>query len=574
MRIKTLYGLLLLLPLLSGSAISTPPIVSNLKAEYRHGQVFVHWQEDPANQSELSVYLSDKPITSIAPSLKPAAEHIEPHSAADYMEDLTKCPRNADTKGGWIIGGGTQLDPADGFFVHTVTPADPAELYIAVTSDGDPVAAGQNSLTTPVAVKVEEIAAIWQKTEPEPKAPAGLPLIVILHAKTGRPKDLNYIVFGNAQMAWREGLAFKFSVEVTPQAVVLQPYDRVWVTRKLTESWDSRDRQYPVTETMWYGTSDSIYDAEKKLTGTPHNYSENRILWAMDWVQRQFKTDPNRVYAFGTSMGTAALRMGCLYPDRFAAVDLLVPILDGSYRNGQEDLARRYEPTCGPMNLICNDGCSLADRINMTKWIGKTSSDLPFITIRAGRQDEAVYWRPCPEFIRTVQQQRHGLLAGWDNGNHSTAMRKKLPYEFPALSDYRWYLDRFAINKSYPAFTGFSRDSNPGNGDITDGDIVGGINIGLDWNGIVDTPYRYEICVRLTGQEKIFPATVNITPRRVQKFKLSTGSVVTASNYDGNNLVQQKKITVDTSGLMTFELFQITSLKGNRLVYESASLPR
>jgi len=541
--------------------------VSNLRVDCRAGQAFVRWDEQAANTRRVSVYMSREPITAAGLAQSTLlTSHVEPHSASDWIEDPEGCIRGSG-KQGWVLRLGTKpIDTQGGLFVHTVAQTDPEQAYFAVTETGE-VEPGVNSLTKPVALTPGLPEPIWQGGGQVDRGPAeGKPMVLRLHAKRGRPSEMNYLAFGDGSLGWREGLAFKFRVRVTEEAVSVEPFDRTWINRRLTESWDSRDYAFAAPESMWYGMNSNIFDPELKMSGTPTDYTQRRVLWIMDWVQRTYGTDPNRVYAFGSSMGTGALHLAMWHPERFASVDVHVPFIDGSYQEGAESNAKRFEPFCGPMSLMCSDGMPLGERLNLVKCASERPDDLPFVSFRAGRNDSSVFWKPKPAFIRAMQGQRHGLLACWDDGSHGTAMRK-LPYGVPKHGDHKWYMARFAINKSYPAFSNFAPDDDPGNGEKTDGDIEGCVNRGLDWKDIVDEGDRYEITVFLDRPDAELPLTVDMTPRRRQRFLPAAAGLVRARNIaaDGTT-IQTTDITVDQAGRITYEGFMLTSVEGNRLV--------
>lgn len=549
------------------------PVATNLIAQYRNGQVFLLWNQPKNDTHNFDVYISDEPITyNNFHKAEKIGFNIEPYSANDWFDDPTLCPLATGPKHGWITQAGSNpIDPNKGLFVHIVTSNDPCWSYFAVISDSQTAAdlkTGQNSLAEPIEVSVSPIQAIWQLSTRQPTA-TGKPLGIYLHSHTSRPGgQLTHLVFGDSSMGWRGGLPFKFKVSILPDIVLIEPYDRVWINRKLTDSetYEEYNCMYKNIESWWFGTNDKIYDPNLRLTGSPTNYTENLLLWMIDWVQNTYQTDPNKVYAFGASMGTGVQRLALQNPQRFAGVDLLVPFLDFSYVNGSENNAKRFEASCGGLNLICNDGKTLDERLDLVDFVNNYSSDLPFTIIRVGRQDKSVYWQRKPDFISFMQQQKHGLLAGWDNGTHSTAMRSHID-GFPDFREYQWFISRFALNKSYPAFSNFSLDDNPGNGNPIEGDIIGFINSGLDFSDILDTPDRYEITIYCNHPETVFPATIDVTVRRRQVFKPSAGTIITGENYSqGTSLIQSQNVTIDSDGNITFTNFIINSPSGNKMI--------
>lgn len=550
------------------------PTAARIQAHYRNGQVFITWDEPGGNTHNRRVYLSDEPITprTLARATL-LTEHLEPHSGKDWTVDPALCPRASGPPRGWIIEtGNPPLDPDSGLFVHTVDKMDAPRLFFAVLSENERPAdlrPGLNSLRDPVTVQADEIEAIYQLPGESPAAAAAdKPLALYLHPHTSRPPgDFTHLVFGTRSMGWREGLPFKFKVSVLKDVVLVEPYDRVWINRCPTpaEASDAYDRKYRHIETWWYGTTDTIHLASAFDRGTPTNYTERILLWMIQWVQKTYKTDPNRTYGFGASMGTGIQRLALQNPRTFASVDVLVPLLDVEYETQiePENIKRRI-PAFGDLNTRCSDGIPLKDRFDLVDYVCSARHDLPFIVLRAGRQDTSVGWKRKPDYLSCIQQSRHGILAAWDNGDHVTAMRQPR-HGFPDFRDYAWHIDHFALDKSYPAFGRYTLNDDFGDGARDDGDPAGYINHGLDWRILSDEQNEYELLVRhdcTAGTESF----VDITPRRRQKFRPAPGTEITARNLDAaGRLIEEKNLTVDARGTITCERFRLTPGQQNRL---------
>ena len=553
------------------------PVAADISAEYRHGQVFIQWNESLGNSENLRVYMHSSPIVSNNfASAELVEQRIGPHSANDWYEDRAECPHvYHDNVRGWIIeDNGAAIGRTDGLFVHTVVESDPSNAFFAVLSDSQTatdLVVGGNSMTQSVAMAVAPIQPIWQMGADTVDwvAASNKPLAIYLHSHTSRPFTggggaLDYLIFGDKTMGWREGLPFKFNARVltNDNVVLLEPYDRVWINRKLTaaEAYDSYDRLYKNIESWHYGMNDKIYDPVLRASGIAVNYTERLYLWMLDWVEQTYQTDTNRVYAYGASMGTGVQRLATQNPGRFASVDVLVPIVDW----GNALIAPRIASSLGPMSMMTSDGMVLSNRMNLIKFMQDTTEDMPHVTIRAGRQDLAVGWDRVPSYVEAMQTNRHGFLAGWDNGEHGSAMRNSIT-NFPDFWDYEYAINHFTLNLSYPAFSNFSIDDDPGNGDPADGDLAGFINRGLDWSGIVDQPDRYEVTIQSIATNA-YPVTVDVTLRNLQNFNPQPRQIVKVSNRDGSGtVVEEKDVVIDSNGLLTYETFSITSAQGNTL---------
>ena len=569
------------------------PVVTDLCAEYRSGQTFLTWREAPAPEgTTFNVYLSKSPITdrNLARA-RLVCRRIGPRSAEDWWLNqyaFGRAPK-ADPKTGKkpeyrprgfrIKEGGERLDPSSGLHVHTVAADEQGERYYAVTRvasgrEDRAIEPGRNALLRPVRQNTAPIEPIRQGAaakEPKPGDCKGKPLMLRLHSK-GCRRAKQYLVFGDATHGWREGIAFKFDTRLGGGFVTLLPSNTVYVGRPFKEARDRRNRNRLAIFTFWYGCSDKIYDASLLKTGTPTNYSERQLLLILSWARRRLGIDPNRVYCAGSSMGgCGGMSFAFRHPELFAAVHAAVPIV--AYNQGDRAKGRklgwhsnagRLTAYCGPLSLKCSDGPPLRERLDSRAFVLSHPGDLPFLIIANGRNDTSIPWHNNPDFFRAMGRMRHGCLVAWNDGIHSKTSRK-VPPDVAKWARGKALL-RFALNKSYPAFSACSADGDPGNGDKTDGDSEGYMNRGLDWSSVKDTPKRYEVLIKWTLKAADLPVTVDVTPRRVQAFRLKPGESCAAVNVDAaGSEIQRLTIKADEHGLFTFPGFRVTSARGNRL---------
>ena len=571
--------------LLSMSAGCAAPAVTNLTGEYCDGQVFLKWDETPGLKGRLAVRMSDQPIT--ADNVAQAAvvaDHLNFGSANDWWlnEETYGNAVKADPKTGQkpptphegfiIKAGGARLNPDSGLHVHTVAEGEPTAAYYAVTTKDEAgvenfeVVAGQNSLAKPVSRQVAAVRPIWQMEGAQDlTAGKGKPLHLVLHAKTGRG-SMEYLVFGDKSLGWREGLPFKFGVKVTGDYVMVTPTDRTWIGRMFPEGRDSCQKLTPAIHSFWYGYNDHIFDPAQMAQGTVVNYTERRLLWIIDWVKRTYQTDPNRTYAYGSSMGGCGDIAVCLrHPEIFSAIRAHVPIV--AYDKGAGgDSEMRVVAETGGMDKLTSEGMTVRERLDGTKFVRESKGDLPFLVITNGRQDNSIPWWKNPDFYRAMRDSRQGMLAAWDEGAHDTCARN-MPSDVKAYDNMRNFHKLFALNQSYLALSNSSLDSNPGNGDKQDGDLAGFMGRGLTWEPPVDEAGRYDVTIKWILEAEKLPVTVDVTPRRLQGFKLKAGDKVTAVNVEAEGKeVQRETLVADEGGLVTWRGFKVTSAGGNRMV--------
>lgn len=542
---------------------------SELQAAARNGQVFLTWKEAPTpGGTTFNVYVSDRAILDVTKA-KRAGHHIEPHSARDWWEDpasFTKHAPAGEPFGFRIQGDGELLDPRSGLFVYTVRQDSKERLFFAVTSsdskgnEDTTIVPGENSIAGGIAVSPGEITPIWLRggQPPAPGAGKGKALWLNLHAKGGVVPNMEYLVFGDESMGWREGLPFKFSVRIEQGEVVVRPTDRVWINRRHLEAADGATN---AIWTFWYGYNSRIYDRDLMGGGLPTNYTERRNQWILDWVRRQYQPDANRWYCSGGSMGgCGTVSFGLRHPEWFAALHARVPIVSYTYLG--KNSASRLEPSCWtgpiPAELKTSEGEPLLERMNGVKFVTEANADLPFLFLINGRQDGSIPWENNPPFYRALSGARQGFAAYWDNGTHPTSGKA-------APDDVKAWEQRFRqlrLDESFPAFTHTSSDRNPGNGKPDDGDIVGWINRGMEWKDVEDAPDHYAITVTAAYAGLTYPVRTDVTLRRVQRFAMKPGDSLSVRIGDASPV----NLSADAHGRLTIPGATIASRDGVRII--------
>lgn len=358
-------------------------MITDLTGEYRNGQVFLTWTEsDLTDGTTLNVYASNQPITSknITSSTR-VGHHIEPHSAQDWWQNPASFFKDEPPgiPAGFVIAEGSPpLDPQGGLFVHTATEKTQGASYYAVTTTGPDgqehlvLTPNANTLQEPIAALVAPIAPVYIGTEAAlvQNAGKGKAFIFSLHGRGGgytaggeKPKHVNYQFFGNTKQGWREGLAFKFHIEMTEEAIRVTPCDRQWAGgRPLTESHDKRDH-CPAISTWYYGYPERIYETLDYENKVVPNYTEEQMLGIVQWAQDYLGVDPNQYYLTGGSMGgSGSVSLGFHHPEIFAHVDVNVPAI--AYT--PEGNLSRLNCFCGPLDdtVVTHKGEPFLEHMN------------------------------------------------------------------------------------------------------------------------------------------------------------------------------------------------------------------
>jgi hypothetical protein len=129
------------------------------------------------------------------------------------------------------------------------------------------------------------------------------------------------------------------------------------------------------------------------------------------------------------------------------------------------------------------------------------------------------------------------------------------------------YLYRFRSNLSWPAFSRCSTDGNPGDFTAATGDSVGTLNGYMDWDpALVDSSLEWQVVLRTRGLSTLWgqllapeSLTVDVTPRRVQRFKPAPGLAVTwtATRLSDGAKVQSGMVDVDPLGFVTLPAVRV-----------------
>ncbi|MCX7591977.1 MAG: hypothetical protein N2255_10165, partial [Kiritimatiellae bacterium] len=505
---------LLLLPTCLLAQVRT---VTGIRALHKHGQTFVMWTDlaegEEGAKYRYSVYRAEWPITAEKLNLATlCVSGVLNNSAKLFGSAFNQKDRQDPSKPTCIIQeGGEPLPNGSGLAVITVTKPGKSFYAVVATESGKIITAvvpGQSATTAAVEEVVGPIQPIKlydsnqrgrYSQQTRITGEKGLPLSVSLHASSGQGGGASawgdyYLYFSRSEWGYQDGLPGVFSVEERQKVLILNSRDAIVMPD------GSR-----ALETYWFGYACVPAWANHKEPRA-YNFTERRMLWIIDWVIHNYGADPERVTCSGGSMGAwGTMTFAFRHPEIFAAV----------YPN-RPRMIQKGLPSLVPLKkgerIMLDDGTTdYFERMDMVRFAREHHEDLPFVGWCCGRRDGFATFQEQVEMVRALTESHHGFAFAWNNGDHSSGsepMRLIMKYYPPSL---------FARNKSYPAFGRSSLDNNMGNGDPTDGEMEGGINLGFAWENVVDEPEQWSVTIsnELARQE----ATVDVTPRRCQKFK-------------------------------------------------------
>jgi len=279
--------------------------------------------------------------------------------------------------------------------------------------------------------------------------------------------------------------------------------------------------------------------------GVVKDYSHRKLLWLLDWFFANHPQVRRRNFGVrGASMGgTGAMCFGLRHPRRIAYIDASVPAADlAKLPSAKVSLSQIWGPLDQPIRA--ETGRTIWEEVSNTRYVQETKSDVPFIRMAHGRVDGWMTWQNTLPLYKALTASRHGFLAAWTPAGHGASRfctAKFLNYPL---------FERMRIDRSFLAITDSSSDESYGNGDKTDGDLYGHMNLYIDWEVEKDTPDEYAARLR---SNKGDGATLTVTPRRLQQFRVKPGDVVAYRLAAVHNDATMKEgtVTVDAEGRIT-----------------------
>ena len=323
--------------------------------------------------------------------------------------------------------------------------------------------------------------------------------------------------------------------------------------------------------TLWAGDHECIGTLRGLEEGVVWNHEQQRVIAATTWAMEKpdLLIDPERVYIWGQSAGWA-LRHG----DLFAAV-----MSDGhnnvkTSREGRKHYWRWGLPGHDENWL----GMSHLDYLDLTAWVRDNPTvELPYWVCwpaYGAFPDHTLGdfgFKPWQEFIGAMKETRRAFAAVWMSNGPGLARgvcRDMVP--------------QIRLHQSLPAFSNCSLDTSPDTdrpkGSYRPGqydedfqkhaDKEGGINLYQRWDpdSIIDEPQAWAVTVWLAASDRqsefdapAESATMDITPRRCQKFRPKPGDRFKWVNEGGGKEILSGQATADKWGLVTFEGVKVTT---------------
>ena len=575
-RLTTRPSLASLVAILFLAASARASTVTGIRVDFRDGQTFITWNNLAGTGWIYHVFsmggaFVDGSSFDFATEVAQVGEETSVDQRISSLLGQTLTYRIAENE--------PPLDPTRGLFV--VTPGTGGLNYYAVmaerigTGEDLTVVPGENVTASPVLERVQRPRPVWQRTL---QSPAGEDY-VLWSTNTATP--LFPAMCNLPGWAWHVGV-----IRGTPgAALVLGGHGRggnffnSFHGTGVPGEWVlSFDDYLPTGDVAsFYFGYEQNYDLEDPFNlpraegGLVRDYTEQRVMYLLDWADREMPHDKNRVYAMGGSMGGSfGFFLAWHHPDRVAGALAIVPKLCLGYRPDaflglREALDRMWgspdldlPSTAGPRVFEWMDGREQA-RIEHHR------GSAPVVGF-CGINDSSVGWGEKVAYFQALEDYNAGGAWFWDERDHYTPPDQAMwgPMTTGQL------LYKFRSDQSYPAFAHCSADDHPGDGDPATADPIGQINATADWDetSIMDDVLRWEITLRtraLTTLEGIIGApaalAVDVTPRRLQRFivaRQATYQYEVRQVTDGA-LIQSGTATADEDAVLTIPQVRVVN---------------
>jgi len=594
--------------------LSNQAQAKGLEVFYRSGQTFITWKEIPYEgifyDMRYRVYRALFPIN--ADNLNDA------ELIADVDQQSGFNARRSEVLGehfNYIIHDDAEpLTDDTGLFVHTVH--NEGQFYYAVTSvmegnENQNDFSRENSLENPISETINLPSPVRQR----------------LTNENGKQIQ-EYVHWADQHMSYKVGHGFNFMINiddsVSPEIpagleimlggrstnyyngwayngmITIVPDDYMPPTRNMPYDGYEHDS----LQTWWSGCRSNYKTQEKGGVFIP--YTQNRMLYYIQWVKHRYLIDENRVYVRGGSMGgTGAMNFGLKHPEIFASVHAVVGCpnwnlnihgVDESYQVVTEGWRSEGRQLWGNPedDILLADGTPVWLWMN-AGWFARNhmTDEMPFLSMSNGKRDSSIQYFPLPQFYQDMKEAKRAFNANIFDGGHSG-------YDSPFAS----LFGTIVKNESIPAFKNMSIDANAGNihaasgmaavidftmsPHIFDGDASGVINgyrlvewsrqlfdfDDRDIDDMIDKTDRYELAVRLNNDSPYTETIADITPRRLQAFSVIPEKLYYWENkrLETQEIIQRGTSVADEHGLLTIPGFIIEkSVLGNKLLLSPAN---
>lgn len=569
--------------------------LSEVSAFHRDGQTFLVWPEVSGDlQMTYFIYRHQEPITLDNTAQAHQLAEI-PQGSSIYWTERARAidPPWADHEyaslRNYVISDrGEQLPDANGLFVWTAQ--EDGDFYYAVTTAAGNFLGAVGPITEQVSPQKPILA--WESENGLSRVYTQFMDYASYNPTFDAPRRSNHWLnlpnwTALENMAPQQQYAYNYWVGLPTSELCEGPIPDPLPLVLHIEGWGSRyaapaDSLYFCAVHLWaddpnqswyfgFSATHNYHEAATAARGPIANFTEARLLRAV----REVIDDPalptidvNRIYAYGHSMGgTGALMLGERYPDIFAAIFANQPMMNFAaatswFRELENKWGPKYQnfpvdirgPQAG--HLAPYQGTGVWDWQHLGKQLAdRRRDDMALITITHGTQDRVIDWD-------IVVQPTYAYF--YEGNRAFIALITADDHTWTNFIEHPNYWMAIRSDESLPALTNASGSAS------MPPESPGHYNLSLEWSSMgndfagppVDRPDEWTIVLRSLAGEQ----TVDVTPRRLQRFEVEPGMTYTWQNHDldENTLLQEGTVTADADGLITVPLVLVDET-GNRL---------
>ena len=550
--------------------------VTNIATTIIGGQTFITYTEPYTGSSSANIrYLIYRqantaycPIT--ASNLSDATQiEIVPNNGAQLnpnsgtVNEFTQDFRQDPTQQMVSLNGSTPLPAFTGLAIYTAL-ANGAACYGVVTHDTSGMLSDSNPVSTSNVDETTGTRQLIVQSIPtvccSPDGHSGSAFMYYFHPSSstgtspvGPGVGYTMAYWGDSTMAWEDGIqqlvdvwydTVDFNDGSTNLPVIeFRPYDGVWyhpytnvlVSSTCTAGVDTDG----CIQTYWTGL---------EYNGTVYPWTINKIGPSGQWAIDHWSPNPNKIYAYGVSMGGGGIGQWAIKQDNIPFVIAQRPVWwwDGDIPSQTNGGVADYSDD--PVEGSSEDFGTWS---NLAMWISQANcAQLPFIESAVGRTDVTLpnydMWNNEMAVVAAIKACHGGFAFAWNDQGHGNEPDLLIQMSANDTNGklFGFYMTAFTLNTSYPAFQDFSLDNNLTT-DCTSGTTTCTINAGWHWSSVTDTTSQWSASI--TNPNITSTATATVTIRNAQNFVLVPGQqgTWTATGTQGG------MITADSYGLLT-----------------------
>lgn len=557
--------------------------VTDLKACYRQGQVFITFKElADVKGEQYAVFASDRKLDAAGLAQARRVGAVAEDSGADAREkrigQLAKKTGVANYGHRYFIEDNPTNDPAkmlpEGTGLFVLTVKKPGKGFYAVA----PVVGGQ--------VDAAKLAATAEAVDEKVELPGA---VLAWKNEAGTGFVFTHWMDGETWDPMSEGNAYNFGLALPDSYDGKSPLPVMFYGHGMGESYGVMDKAsyWPA---LWVKPCDKsgswFFGMLNRDKTKVVNYVEQRVRWMAAWLQagypnQPWKVDPLRYQGHGHSMGgtfcnALAMRMGDIFCTTVSSCGATIHRRNKTWVNGSEKLwgpvdqnlpvllrLVRYEPAGVKVEETSPGGAW--DYQDYAKWsLDHMGQETAYLILDNASNDGSVVWEPVPDFVAALEKSKRPFAAFWNPRGHSNRFGST---KNDAMGGYK-----IPLNQSLVAFANASN-----NDDITKGGS-GSVNGRLEWcapgndfdkaskdDDLVDTAEMWATNLRALPRKAGEPAadaTVDVTPRRCQQFKPKAGAkidweVIDFSTGSAGEKLGSGTVTADKYGLVTVEKVKV-----------------